>query len=87
MSIYKNEKQLLEEQMWSIVLNATKEKGVIIDDASCDWFTVGNFTFIGSTEWLVSSDQEVANLVNAINVLNDNLHLVKQFEVEGRVSQ
>lgn len=80
MSIYKNEKQLLEEQMWSIVLNATKENGVFIDDAGCDWFTIHSQTFIGSAEWLVSRNQEVANLVNAINTLNGNLHLVNKMD-------
>lgn len=78
MSIYKNEKQLLEEQMWRIVLNATKENGVFIDDAGCNWFTIHDETFIGSTEWKVSRDQEVANLVNAINTLNRDLHLVNK---------
>ncbi|MBJ8030710.1 hypothetical protein [Bacillus cereus group sp. N21] len=80
MSIYKNEKQLLEEQMWKIVLHATKENGVFIDDAGCDWFTIHDETFIGSVEWIVSRDQEVANLVNAINTLNGNLHLVNKMD-------
>lgn len=78
MSIYKNEKQLLEEQMWNIVLHATKEKGVFIDDVGGNWFTIHNETFIASAEWKVSRDQEVANLVNAINTLNGDLHLVNK---------
>ncbi|MDA2637865.1 hypothetical protein PDQ79_25580 [Bacillus cereus] len=80
MSIYKNEKQLLEEQMWKIVLHATKINGVFIDDVGCDWFTIHNETFIGSAEWKVSRNQEVASLVNAINTLNGNLHLVNKMD-------
>ncbi len=69
-SIYKTEKDLLIEQMWKIVMDATRENGKVIDDGGCDWFTVDNKTYIGSMEWLVSENIEVARLVKAINTLN-----------------
>ncbi|WP_044782906.1 MULTISPECIES: hypothetical protein [Bacillus cereus group] len=78
-SIYKTEKDLLIEQMWEIVLNATKENGKLIDDAGCDWFTINNCTYIGSIEWLVSENIEVARLVNAINTLNGSNDLINKY--------
>ncbi|EJR50087.1 hypothetical protein IIO_06400 [Bacillus cereus VD115] len=79
-SIYKTEKDLLIEQMWEIVLDATKENGNLIDDAGCDWFTINNRTYIGSTEWLVSENIEVARLVNAINMLNGSNNLISKYK-------
>ncbi|MCY9237057.1 hypothetical protein CHCC20491_1879 [Bacillus paralicheniformis] len=64
-SIFRNEKDILLNQMWDIVLRETQ----VEDDAGCDWFTLGDDTYIGDTDWLVSSDKEVAKLVNAINAL------------------
>ncbi|MGX5430327.1 hypothetical protein [Bacillus cereus] len=78
-SIYKTEKDLLIEKMWKIVLDATKENEKIIDDAGCDWFTINNQTYIGSIEWLVSNDLEVARLVNAINSLNGSNKLINKY--------
>lgn len=62
---YRTEKDLIIEQLWQIV-NRTLE----IDDAGCDWFTVGHFTYIANLGWRVSEDEEVAKLVGAINCLN-----------------
>ena len=81
MSIFKrrNERDLLIKFMWDIVLRETADdNGKIIDDAGCEWFTLDNDTFIGSTEWCVSHDEEVANLVNAINALNGYSELINQ---------
>ncbi|WP_309411791.1 hypothetical protein [Bacillus cereus] len=78
-SIYKTEKDLLIEQMWEIILDATRENGKVIDDAGCDWFTVDNKTYIGSKEWLVSENIEVARLVNAINTLNGSKDLINNY--------
>ncbi|MBU4642306.1 hypothetical protein [Bacillus toyonensis] len=78
-SIYKSEKDLLIEQMWKIVLDATRENGKVIDDAGCDWLTVDNKIYIGSTEWLVSENIEVARLVNAINTLNGSNDLINNY--------
>ena len=78
-SIYKTEKDLLIEQMWKIVLDVTKENGKLIDDAGCNWFTINNRTYIGSIEWLVSENNEVARLVNAINTLNGSYDLINKY--------
>ncbi|MDF9524835.1 hypothetical protein P5815_30520 [Bacillus cereus] len=78
-SIYKTEKDLLIEQMWKLVLDATKENGKVIDDAGCDWFTIDNQTYIGSIEWIVSENIEVARLVNAINTLNGSNNLINKY--------
>lgn len=64
---YKTEKDIILDQMWKIVFRETEVK----DDAGLDWFTQENYTYIGSTEWLVSDDIEIAKLINAINVLSD----------------
>lgn len=64
---YKDEKTLLLEKMWEMVLRETK----VEDDAGCDWFTMGNNTYIAHTNWCVSSDPDVANMVNAICCLNE----------------
>ncbi|TCJ05060.1 hypothetical protein [Cytobacillus praedii] len=79
-TIFKNEKQIIEEQMWSIVLRET----CVEDDAGCDWFTIGNNTFIGSVEWHVSSNEEVSDLVNAINALNGHFDLINAHDKETR---
>jgi hypothetical protein len=75
-SIFKrrNEKDILINLMWEIVLRETQ----IEDDAGCDWFTLGNDTYIGSTDWHVSSSKEVAELVNSINTLNGYPELINQ---------
>ncbi|WPU78162.1 hypothetical protein SNE23_29815 (plasmid) [Bacillus sp. RA(2023)] len=78
-SIYKTEKDLLIEQMWKIVLDVTKENGKLIDDAGCNWFTINNRTYIGSIELLVSENNEVARLVNAINTLNGSYDLINKY--------
>jgi calcineurin-like phosphoesterase len=71
-TIFLSEKQKLIDSMWEIVLRTvvreqqTKEP---FDDAGCDWFTVGNHTYVGDVDWLVSTNEEVAQLVNAINSL------------------
>lgn len=83
MSIYKTEKEIIEEKMWEIVLRETK----INDDAGCDWFTVGDFTYIGDVDWEVSNKKEVAELVNAINALNGRLSLIDDKEVLETVSE
>ncbi len=72
MSIYKNERTIIEEQMWNIVLGETEIK----DDAGCDWFTIGDNTYIGNVDWLVSTNEEVAELINAINALNGRLEFI-----------
>lgn len=66
MSIFKDERTMLLEKMWEIVL---RETGVE-DDAGCDWFTIDHATYIGGIDWIVSEDKEVACLVDAINALN-----------------
>ena len=66
MSIFKDERTMLLEKMWEIVL---RETGVE-DDAGCDWFTIDNTTYIGGIDWIISEDKEVAYLVDAINALN-----------------
>ncbi|MGF7535035.1 hypothetical protein AAGG74_15300 [Bacillus mexicanus] len=71
-TIYKTEKDIIEEQMWKIILRETK----VNDDAGCDWFTIGNKTFIGDLDWQVSSKKEVADLVNAANALNGLTSLI-----------
>ncbi|EOP32340.1 hypothetical protein U0X36_25920 [Bacillus thuringiensis] len=76
---YKTEKNLLIQQMWNIVLFNTAKDGEVIDDAGCDWFTIDNCTYIGSTEWLVSENIEVARLVNAINMLNGSNDLINKY--------
>lgn len=78
-SIYKIEKDLLIEQMWKIVLDVTKENRTVKNDAGCDWFTIDNRTYIGSIEWLVSENIEVARLVNAINTLNGSNKLINKY--------
>lgn len=65
MSIYRNERDMIIEQLWKVVM---RDVGPI-DDAGCDWFTIGNDTFIASAEWQVSDEPEVARCVNAINAL------------------
>ncbi|MBY0157292.1 hypothetical protein [Cytobacillus oceanisediminis] len=72
MSIYKNEKSIIEDKMWEIVL---RETGVE-DDAGCDWFTIGDNTYIGNVDWLVSVDSEIAELINAINCLKCRLEFI-----------
>lgn len=78
-STYKTEKNLLIQQMWNIVLFNTAKDGEVIDDAGCDWFTIDNCTYIGSIEWLVSENIEVARLVNAINSLNGSNKLINKY--------
>ncbi len=70
---YRNEKDMILEQMWGIVLRETK-----VDDAGCDWFTSDNCTFIRDAEWMISDDKEIANLVNAINALKGYLDLINK---------
>ncbi|MFP7275779.1 hypothetical protein SFC17_12695 [Bacillus paralicheniformis] len=48
------------------------------DDAGCNWFTLGDNTYIADTDWHVSSNKEVAELVNAINALEGHLQLINQ---------
>lgn len=66
-SIFKgrNEKKILLNLMWEILLRETQ----VEDDAGCNWFTLGDDTYISDTYWHVSSNKEVAELVNAINAL------------------
>ncbi|WP_195536353.1 hypothetical protein [Bacillus paralicheniformis] len=73
-SIFRNEKDILLNQMWDIVLREIQ----VEDDAGCDWFTLGDDTYIGDTDWLVSSDKEVAELVNAINALGGYPEFINQ---------
>lgn len=70
---YRSEKDIIEEKLWEIILRETK----VDDDAGCDWFTIGNQTYIGGVDWHVSNDQDVANLVNAMNALNGRNNLIK----------
>lgn len=80
-SVFKsrNEKDILNKIMWEIVLrNVKDENGNEIDDAGCNWFTLEDKTFIGSTEWCVSTDYEIADLINAINALNSCPELINQ---------
>lgn len=65
---YRNEKDLIIEQLWTIVFRTIGS----IDDAGCDWLTIGNITCIANSEWVVSHDPEIARLVNAINALSGN---------------
>ena len=66
MNIYRDEKELIIEHLWAIVL---REVGKV-DDAGMDWFTVGDETYIGVLDWQVSQHAEVARCVNAINSLD-----------------
>lgn len=54
-----------------------RETGVE-DDAGCDWFTLDNETYIGGVDWLVSKNEEVAKLVNALNALEGHPELINQ---------
>ncbi|KIU04578.1 hypothetical protein SC09_contig8orf00257 [Bacillus subtilis] len=69
----RNEKDILLNQMWDIVLRETQ----VEDDSGCDWFTIGDNTYIGDTDCHVSSNKEVAELVNAINALEGQSGLKK----------
>ncbi|MGB9846446.1 MAG: hypothetical protein ACPLRH_02960 [Desulfotomaculales bacterium] len=40
-----------------------------IDDGGCDWYTVGQDVYIGSKEWHVASNSNIATLVDAANIL------------------
>jgi len=40
------------------------------DDAGLDWFTNDGRTYISDKEWLVSTNPNVAKLVDAVNILN-----------------
>jgi hypothetical protein len=62
---YKTEKDLILDEMWKLVLRETGVK----DDLEYDWFTQENYTYVGSTELCISTDIEVAKLINAINAL------------------
>lgn len=75
-TIFKNEKDILLSKMWEIVLRETNVK----DDVGCDWFTIGNITYIASTDCNVSTNEEVANLVNAINALYGQYDLINAVE-------
>lgn len=57
--------------LMEIVLTKIKSRGNdFVDDAGCDWFTNKNGeTFIGGDDWQISSDKNVACLVDAANVL------------------
>lgn len=72
MSNLQNEMNILVGKMWGIVLRETKiDVDVDTDAANGKWFTIGNNTYIKNTERKVSSDKNVAKLVNAINALKD----------------
>lgn len=51
-----NEKEILIKQIFGIVFREVGE----IDDCGCDWFTVGENVYIGDVDWLVCSNDEVA---------------------------
>jgi len=78
---YKSEKTLLIEKMWEMVLRETE----VEDDAGCDWFTMNDKTFIAHTDWCVSHDQDVANLVNAINSLNGFYEFINVAEADAPI--
>ena len=91
MSIYRtykiNEESKILQMMWDVLLRATEDdNGNAIDDTGCDWFTVGNKTYIGGMGWLVSNNPEVANLVNAINALKGYTEFInanpKDFQID-----
>jgi len=70
------EKDSLIEQIKEIVLRETE----IVYDAGCDWYTVGNLTFIEKEDLHVSSNEEVANLVNAMNALQGKYKLINAYD-------
>lgn len=53
---------------YSIMKVVLRELGNI-DDAGCSWLTDGDDTYIGDQEWKVSSDSNIARLVDAANIL------------------
>ncbi|AYC54103.1 MULTISPECIES: hypothetical protein [Bacillus] len=65
-SIFLSEKDKLQLQMWGIVQREIGD----IDDAGCDWYTNGDHTYIGSPDWHVSANPEIANLINSIYALD-----------------
>jgi len=54
-----------------------KKIGGPVDDAGCDWLTKDGNTYISNSEWHISSDPDVATLVDAVNIisLGEPLHL------------
>jgi hypothetical protein len=58
-------KQELAHAIMSVIL----DKLEVFDDAGCDWLTDQNITYIGDMSWIVSSDENIAILVDAMNVL------------------
>ena len=75
----KNEEQILLDMMWAILLRTLEEQeGKPFDDAGCDWFTVGDNTYVGDVDWHISSNPEVAKLVNAINSLMGSTEFINR---------
>lgn len=78
MSIFKSEKDIIEQQLWDVV-----KRGVTPNiHKNAKWFTVEDKTYVGTytldrvrSVWVmngtsVSGDAEIARVVDSINALN-----------------
>ena len=68
--IQKTEIEITKQQVAYLLFEIIFDKiGYEIDDAGCDWFTEDGHTYIAHDKWHVSSDSNVAILVDAINII------------------
>lgn len=50
------------------------------DDAGCDWLTDNGCVYLGTKDWLFSSDNKVATLIDAMNIIKYGKKLTLQGE-------